>query len=121
MQLEIVQINELTAIPPRNILRVLQIGSMRAGRTLAISAADEYRFFFEFLYFFSHARHSTPALKLMNARSQSEYRQVERNQDSTHKYRHDDEDQRFNQCHRARQRSLHIFLVKFRYRIQHCR
>ena len=71
---------------------VLEVGRMGAGRTLTIPATNEHRFFF---YLFSHASHSTPAL-LVNARSQSKYRQIERNQDSTYEHCHYDQNQRFD-------------------------
>ena len=46
MQLEIMQINELAAISPGNVFRVLKISGMGTGRTLTISATYENRFFF---------------------------------------------------------------------------
>src|SRR5207245_431467 len=58
---------------------------------------------------------------LMNARSQSEYRQIKRNQDSADKYRHNDEDKRFDHDHGRGQRCLHVLLIEFGHRIQHRR
>jgi hypothetical protein len=46
MQLEIMQVNEFATIPPRNVLGVLKVGGMGAGRTLTIPATYENRFFF---------------------------------------------------------------------------
>src|SRR6266566_3798907 len=58
---------------------------------------------------------------LMNARSQREYRQIKRNQDSADKYRHNDEDKRFDHDHGRGQRCLHVLLIEFGHRIQHRR
>src|SRR5438445_3786423 len=55
------------------------------------------------------------------ARTQSEDRQIQRNQHTPHEYRHDQEDRRLDQCHSRPQRRLHVLFVKFRYRTQHCR
>src|SRR5579859_1695883 len=53
--------------------------------------------------------------------SQSEDRQIQRDQHSTYEYRHHHQNQWFNQRHGRAQRRLHIFFVELRDRVQHGR
>jgi hypothetical protein len=50
------QVDELAAIPPRNVLCMLKFRGMSAGRNLTVPT-HENRLFFYPLYFFCHASH----------------------------------------------------------------
>jgi hypothetical protein len=98
VQLEIVQVDELAAIAPGDILRLLEVSVLGGGGYgLAVPPrACVNRFVFLRRCHFSTNLHTGYDFPLMDAGTDGEDGQIQRDQYAAHENCHDDQDNRFN-------------------------
>ena len=119
VKLEVGEVDELAAITPRDVLGAFQIGerdcpSRPSGWPFSPLTKSDFLSAVAIARFISGLSVSgRPRLTLVD--SQSEDRQIQRDQHSAHKNCHHDQNQRLNQRHGRAQRRLHIFFIELRH------